>query len=49
MKTSPRGLKRHAARDWGEVCEEDRKANDEALEQGLRLLSAYMAESGQGS
>ncbi len=41
------GLKRHAARDWGEVCEEDRKTNDEAVEQGLRLLSAYKAESGQ--
>ena len=31
----------HAAGDWGDVCSEDRFANDEALRTGARLLSAY--------
>lgn len=34
-------LDRHAVGDYGEVCEEDRQANDEALKDGSRLLSAY--------
>lgn len=34
-------LKRHMAGDWGDMCDEDRRANDRALEQGTRLLSAY--------
>jgi hypothetical protein len=34
-------LRRHATCDWGDVCEEDRAANDEALAEGYRLLSAY--------
>jgi hypothetical protein len=37
-------LRRHAAGDWGDLCPEDAVANDEALRQGGRLLSAY----GQG-
>jgi len=32
---------RHAQGDWGEVCEEDKTLNDEALKDGSRLLSAY--------
>lgn len=32
---------RHTAGDWGEVDDEDRQANDEALVNGRRLLSAY--------
>jgi hypothetical protein len=34
-------LQRHAAQDWGELCEEDRRLNDLALVQGDRLLSSY--------
>ena len=34
-------LQRHAAGDWGEVCQEDKKANEFALKEGLRILSAY--------
>ena len=34
-------LARHLRADWGEVDAEDKKANDEALVQGERLLSAY--------
>ncbi len=34
-------LCRHACGDWGEVGEEDSRANEQALRQGTRLLSAY--------
>ena len=35
------GLRRHAAGDWGNVCPEDALANDAAVLDGDRLLSAY--------
>jgi len=34
-------LRRHASGDWGDLCPEDAMANDESLNQGRRLLSAY--------
>jgi hypothetical protein len=34
-------LDRHVAGDWGEVDEHDRQANEDALVDGDRLLSAY--------
>lgn len=34
-------IDRHLQCDWGEVCEEDSNANDRALTEGTRLLSAY--------
>lgn len=34
-------LDRHCRGDYGEVCEEDQQANDDALKDGSRLLSAY--------
>jgi hypothetical protein len=34
-------LQRHLSGDWGELCEEDRQANEQALIDGSRLLSAY--------
>ena len=34
-------LTRHFGGDWGDCGEEDRKANDEALEEGSRLFSVY--------
>jgi hypothetical protein len=37
-------LRRHGSGDWGDLCPEDTLANDMAVEQGGRLLSAY----GQG-
>jgi len=40
------GLQRHQAGDWGELAEEDREENDNALRTGLRLLSAYRATNG---
>lgn len=41
MATLDRMLQRHCTGDWGDVCEEDRALNDEALAEGSRLLSAY--------
>ena len=34
-------LDKHVQGDWGEVCNGDKKLNDEALVDGSRLLSAY--------
>ena len=34
-------LNRHVKGDWGDVDDEDKQANDQALKQGTRLLSAY--------
>jgi hypothetical protein len=40
-------LDRHAAGDWGDLCDADRQENAYALRTGLRLLSAYTLTSGQ--
>ena len=34
-------LHRHASGDWGDLEEEDKRANDEALLDGSRILSRY--------
>lgn len=34
-------LARHSIGDWGCVCSEDRNANDSAVHNGGRILSAY--------
>ena len=40
-------LQRHLSCDWGEeLCDEDRALNDEALQDGSRLLSAYKLADG---
>jgi hypothetical protein len=39
-------LQRHVAKDWGDLCEEDRQVNDQALLDGSRLLSAYKLADG---
>ena len=39
-------LARHQIGDWGEVDNADKKANDEALVNGERLLSAYRTRLG---
>jgi hypothetical protein len=41
-----KALQRHVSGDWGELDEEDKKANDEALQSGERLLSAYKSATG---
>lgn len=35
------GLRRHASGDWGNICPDDAEQNNEALQIGERLLSAY--------
>jgi hypothetical protein len=39
-------LLRHLAGDWGEVCDDDWALNDESLDSGDRLLSAYRTAKG---
>lgn len=34
-------LQRHSACDWGDLCDEDKEANNIALQHGQRLFSAY--------
>lgn len=39
-------LDRHKSGDWGEVCESDWKANDNAIKDGDRILSSYTGSAG---
>ncbi|HLN28591.1 MAG TPA: hypothetical protein VK395_12685 [Gemmataceae bacterium] len=39
-------LARHARGDWGDLSEEDRLLNDQALTDGSRLLSTYRTSRG---
>ena len=39
-------LNRHATGVWGELSQDDRLANSQALKDGLRLLSAYRLKDG---
>jgi hypothetical protein len=41
LNIPPEFLLRHKRADWGELDEEDKRANEEALVHGSRLLSAY--------
>jgi hypothetical protein len=40
-------LRRHLSGDWGELSEEDKKANEHAVKFGDRILSSYKTESGE--
>lgn len=40
------GLQRHQTGDWGDLDSEDCQTNDQALVEGTRLLSAYLATNG---
>jgi hypothetical protein len=37
-------LQRHVVGDWGDLCEEDRIANESALEHGKRLFSVFKSD-----
>ncbi|SCZ40025.1 MULTISPECIES: hypothetical protein [unclassified Pseudomonas] len=37
---------RHILGDWGDICDEDRQLNEDALQSGYRLMSAYDVEPG---
>ncbi len=39
-------LARHVRGDWGDVCADDAVLNDEALNDGSRLLSSYRLKNG---
>lgn len=32
---------RHSDCDWGDICAEDKEVNEEALKEGMRLMSVY--------
>ena len=34
-------LRRHASGDWGDLCGNDKQANDDAILNGYRILSSY--------
>jgi len=38
---------RHREGDWGDVCPEDWRSNDQAIRSGMRILSAYHTSTGQ--
>ncbi len=40
-------LNRHLSGDWGELCDEDRRLNDEAVQNGSRVLSVYTLNTGR--
>ena len=35
-------VERHISKDWGDLSDEDKRLNDEALHDGSRILSAYI-------
>ena len=37
---------RHVLGDWGDLCADDRAANEQALTCGFRLLSSYVLSTG---
>lgn len=39
-------LIRHVTGDWGDVCAEDWRANQESIRLGYRILSAYTTSAG---
>ena len=41
LETRAKCLKRHAARDWGDLDPEDKASNDLGVEKEGRLLSSY--------
>jgi hypothetical protein len=40
-------LARHATGDWGDLCAFDRRQNQIALREGLRVLSSYEIPTGR--
>lgn len=39
-------LIRHMLGDWGDVCQEDWNQNNEAIQEGQRVLSSYRSKTG---
>jgi len=39
-------LARHANGDWGELCDQDKRTNEDALQNGSRIMSVYTLADG---
>ncbi len=39
-------VERHIAKDWGDLSDDDKRLNEEALHDGSRVLSAYILPTG---
>lgn len=39
-------LHRHVEGDWGDICNDDKRLNDEALQDGSRIMSVYSTSKG---
>lgn len=39
-------IHRHVSGDWGDLCDEDKQTNEEALSNGGRIFSAYHLNDG---
>jgi len=40
-------LSRHVSGDWGDLCDEDKQTNEDALNYGGRIFSAYHLSNGE--
>jgi len=40
-------LRRHVSGDWGDLCDEDKQTNDQALNDCGRIFSAYHLSNGE--
>jgi hypothetical protein len=40
-------LSRHASGDWGELCDEDKSANEVAIQDNERIMSVYSLADGE--
>lgn len=39
-------IQRHSQGDWGELCDEDRQENEDSIQNGFRVVSAYCDRHG---
>ena len=39
-------LRRHASGDWGDLSDDDETLNDQAIDDGSRILSSYITKTG---
>ena len=46
-KEIAKALNRFSSKDWGELCEEDKELNAEALLNGSRLFASYDTTNGK--
>ena len=42
-----RYMRRHHCGDWGDLCDEDKQANEDALIHGDRIVSHYKLDGGR--